>query len=158
MPFRTYAMRKEDIKKDWILIDATDLVLGRLASTIAMVLRGKHKPTFTPHVDCGDNIVVINADKIHITGNKMDRKDGKVYYRHTGYPGGIKSVTAGKILEGKHPERVLWYAVRRMITRNKLSNKQMANLHIYGGSEHPHAAQQPKLFDFAGINSKNVKR
>ena len=155
---RTYTTKLADIDKRWVLIDATDLVLGRLASEISMILRGKNKVTYTPHMDCGDYVVVINADKVALTGNKGERKDGKIYYRHTGFPGGIKETTAGKILEGKHPERVLIQAVKRMITRNSLGDRQMSHLFAYSGSEHPHAAQQPVTYDFANKNSKNIRK
>ena len=153
----TYSAKPSEIQKKWILIDATDLVSGRLASEIAYILRGKHKPTFTAHMDCGDNVVVINADKIHLTGNKAALKDGKIYYRHTGYVGGIKETTAGKILAGKHPERVLAMAVRRMISRNPLGEQQYGNLYVYAGPEHPHAGQTPVAYDFGIKNRKNKK-
>lgn len=153
----TYSAKPSEIQKKWILIDATDLVSGRLASEIAYILRGKHKPTFTAHMDCGDNVVVINADKIHLTGNKAATKDGKIYYRHTGYVGGIKETTAGKILAGRHPERVLKMAVRRMITRNPLGDQQYGNLYVYAGPEHPHAGQTPVAYDFGSKNRKNKK-
>ena len=153
----TYSAKPSEIQKKWILIDATDLVVGRLASEIAYILRGKNKPMFTPHMYCGDNVVVINADKIHLTGNKAATKDGKIYYRHTGYVGGIKETTAGKILAGKHPERVLKMAVRRMISRNPLGEQQLTNLYLYAGSEHPHAGQTPEAYDFGSQNRKNKK-
>jgi len=154
---KTYSIKAGDISKPWLLIDAKDLVLGRLASEIAKILRGKHKPTFTPHMDCGDNVVVINAKDIKLTGNKAARKDGKIYYWHTGHPGGIKETTAGKLLEGKYPERVLELAVKRMISKNTLRNRQMSNLHIYAGSQHPHSAQKPEIYDFASKNPKNKR-
>jgi len=154
---KTYSIKAGDISKPWLLIDAKDLVLGRLASEIAKILRGKHKPTFTPHMDCGDNVVVINAKDIKLTGNKIARKDGKIYYWHTGHPGGIKETTAGKLLEGKYPERVLELAVKRMISKNTLRNRQMSNLHIYAGSEHPHSAQKPEVYDFGSKNPKNKR-
>ncbi len=153
---KTYSARPSEIEKQWFLIDANNLVLGRLASIIASRLRGKHKPTFTPHMDCGDNIVVINAEKVHLSGNKADSKDGKIYYRHTNHPGGIKEVTAGKLLSGDFPERVLKKAVERMISRNNLGRKQMTNLYIYKGNNHPHIGQQPKTLDVAAMNLKNV--
>jgi large subunit ribosomal protein L13 len=155
---KTYSMKKNEIQKDWYVIDATDMVVGRLASQIALMLKGKHKPSYTPHMDCGDNIIVINADKIYFTGKKRERNTGKTYYRHTGYMGGIKETTAGKILEGRHPERVLQLAVQRMITRNVLGREIMRNLHIYAGADHPHIAQQPKPLDIASKNNKNKKR
>lgn len=151
---KTYSAKISEIQKNWYLVDAEDLVLGRMSSEIAKILRGKHKPTFTPHMDCGDNVIVINADKVHLTGKKLT---DKIYYRHTGYPGGIKSKTPEKVLEGKKPEQVVEYAVKRMISRNKLGRKQMSNLYIYAGSEHPHEAQQPVKLDIAGKNPKNNK-
>jgi large subunit ribosomal protein L13 len=154
---KTYSAKPSDIKKQWHIIDASSLVVGRLASEIAKILRGKHKPTYTPHMDCGDNIVVINADKVILTGNKAMRKDGKIYYRHTGFVGGIKETTAGKILDGKHPERVLKLAVRRMLSRSPLGNQQYSNLYVYSGETHPHSGQKPAKYDFASKNIKNKK-
>jgi large subunit ribosomal protein L13 len=154
---KTYSAKPSEIVKNWLIIDAKDIVLGRLAVEVANILRGKHKPTFTPHMDCGDNVIIINARSVKLTGNKAARKDGKVYYWHTGYPGGIKETTAGKLLEGKYPERVIELAVKRMITKNNLRNKQMTNLYIYPGESHPHQAQQPKFHDFAAKNSKNKR-
>jgi large subunit ribosomal protein L13 len=151
---KTYSARPADIDKKWIVIDAEGIVLGRLATIVAMRLRGKHKPTFTPHMDMGDNVIVINADKIQLTGNK--RAD-KVYYRHTGYPGGIKSRTAGQILEGKFPERVVAKAVERMMPGGPLSRRQLGNLRVYAGTEHPHEAQQPEVLDLAAMNPKNTR-
>jgi large subunit ribosomal protein L13 len=151
---KTFSATPKDIEKSWILIDADGLVVGRLAALIATRLRGKHKPSFTPHMDCGDNIIVINADKVVLTGNK--RAD-KVYHWHTGYPGGIKERTAGKILEGKHPERVLHKAVERMLSRGPLGRQQMKNLRIYSGAEHPHEAQSPTKIDIAALNTKNAR-
>jgi large subunit ribosomal protein L13 len=151
---KTYSARPKDIDKSWILIDASGLIVGRLAVLIAMRLRGKHKPSFTPHMDCGDNIVVINADKVVLSGNK--RAD-KVYHWHTGFPGGIKSRTAAKILDGKHPERVLQKAVERMVPRGPLGRKQLKNLRIYSGAEHPHEAQAPQRIDVAALNAKNAR-
>ena len=151
---RTYSAKPSEIDKKWWLIDADGVVLGRLASVIARYLRGKHKPTFTPHMDCGDNIVVVNAEKVRLTGNK---RTAKTYYWHTGYPGGIKSRTADKILGSKHPERVLHKAVERMISRGPLGRKQMGNLRIYAGPEHPHVAQQPEVLDVAAMNPKNKR-
>mgnify|MGYP001321313246 FL=1 len=149
----TYSQKPREVERDWFLIDADGLVLGRLASIVAMRLRGKHKPTYTPHVDCGDNIVIINADKVGLTGNK---RSDKTYYWHTGHPGGIKSRTADKVLDGNHPERVMIKAVERMVTRNKLGRQQMKKLHVYAGPEHPHEAQAPKILDVAGMSSKNL--
>ena len=147
-------MRKEDVQKKWLLIDAENVVLGRLASFVAMRLRGKHKPYFTPHVDCGDHVVIVNAEKVLLTGNK--RQDKKFYW-HTGYPGGIKERTMDQILKSKHPERVLIKAVERMITRNTLGRQQMKNLRVYAGETHPHEAQQPEKVDFAILNEKNKR-
>lgn len=155
---KTFSLKHSEIEKKWLVIDATDLVLGRLASVIAKFLRGKHKPTFTPHMDCGDYVIVINADKIALTGNKTDLKDGKFYYKHTGFAGGIKQTTAGKVLSGKFPERVLQLAVQRMISRNILGRAQMGNLYVYAGAEHPHQAQKPEIIDVAILNRKNKKQ
>ena len=151
---KTYSAKPADVEKKWVLIDAKGLVVGRLASIVAMRLRGKHKPSFTPHVDCGDNVIVINADKVVFTGRKREQK---VYYHHTGYPGGIKERTAKFILEGRFPERVVEKAVERMIPRGPLGRKQLGNLRVYGGSQHPHEAQQPEALDVAALNSKNVR-
>ena len=151
---KTFSIKKSQIEKNWQLIDAEGLVVGRLASIIALRLRGKHKPEFTPNQDCGDNIVVVNADKVVFTGNKM--KD-KIFYWHTGHPGGIKERTMEKIIKGNHPERVLIKAVERMITRNPLGRQQMSNLHVYAGPEHPHTAQQPEVLDVAAMNRKNSR-
>ena len=150
---RTYVATPKDIEKKWIMIDAEGVVLGRLASIVAMRLRGKHKASFTPHMDCGDNVIIINAEKVQITGNKRQEN----YYWHTGYPGGIKSRTKEEILEGDHPERVLMRAVKRMLPSNRLSRKQMTNLRIYAGSEHPHEAQAPEVLDVKSMNSKNTR-
>jgi large subunit ribosomal protein L13 len=151
---KTYSARPADIEKKWVVIDAQGVVLGRLASIIAKVLRGKHKATFTPHMDMGDNVIVINAKQVQMTGNK--RAD-KVYYRHTGYPGGIKSVTAGKVLEGRFPERVVEMAVKRMMPGGPLTRKQLGNLRVYAGAEHPHEAQQPVVMNVAAMNPKNTR-
>ncbi len=151
---KTYSAKPSDIERAWCVIDAEGLVLGRLAAVIASRLRGKHKPLFTPHIDCGDNIIVINAEKVRLTGRK--RAD-KVYYWHTGYPGGIKGRTAEHILDGKHPERVLIKAVERMISRNPLGRAQMRKLHVYKGAEHPHGAQKPEVLDVAAMNPKNKR-
>lgn len=150
---KTFSATPADIDKKWIIIDAEGVVLGRLASVIAMRLRGKHKPSFTPSMDMGDNVIVINAEKVQITGNKRDNPN----YWHTGYPGGIKSRTTGQILEGKYPERVLMQAVKRMLPGGKLSRQQMTNLRIYAGGEHPHEAQDPIVLDVASMNSKNTR-
>ena len=151
---KTYSAKPKEVTRDWFIIDADGLVLGRLASQIALRLRGKHKPTFTPHIDCGDNIVVINADKVVLTGNKRTNKE---YFWHTGYPGGIRSRTADKILSSRYPERVLMKAVERMISRSPLGRQQMRKLHVYAGNEHPHDGQKPQVLDIAKINRKNVK-
>lgn len=151
---KTYSMKAGEIDKKWHLIDATDLVLGRLSSIIAMYLRGKHKPTFTPHMDCGDNIIVVNAEKVRLTGNKL--KDKKFYW-HTGHPGGIKERTISQLLAGKYPERVIYKAVERMITRGPLGRQQMGGLKIYAGPTHPHEAQNPQILDIAKMNPKNKR-
>jgi large subunit ribosomal protein L13 len=140
------------VDKKWHLIDADGLVVGRVASLIANILRGKHKPSYTPHIDCGDNVVVINADKVRFTGRKLAQK---TYYKHTGYAGGIKEITAAKILDGRFPERVLEKAVERMIPRGPLGRQQMRNLRIFKGTEHPHGAQDPQFLDVAAMNRKN---
>jgi large subunit ribosomal protein L13 len=150
---KTYSARASEIEKKWILIDAEGLVVGRLASIIAMRLRGKHKPTYTPHMDCGDNIIVINAAKVVLTGNKLKKK---VYYRHTGYIGGIKERTAGAVMAGKFPERVLEKAVERMVPRGPLGRRQMSNLRVYPGTAHPHEAQTPVTLDVGAMNPKNT--
>ncbi|MGU9962353.1 MAG: 50S ribosomal protein L13 [Candidatus Puniceispirillales bacterium WSBS_2018_MAG_OTU23] len=152
---KTYMATPADIEKGWTVIDAKGLVLGRLASIIAIHLRGKHKPSYTPHMDCGDNVVIVNADKVLLTGKK---RTDKIYYWHTGYPGGIKSRTADKILDGKHPERVLIKAVERMIPRGPLGRSCMKHLHVYNSPDHPHEAQQPKMLDVATMNPKNTAR
>ncbi len=150
----TLSLKPAEVTQDWILIDAEGLVLGRLAAVIASRLRGKHKAVFTPHVDCGDNIVVINAEKVVLTGNKREQS---VFYYHTGFAGGIKGRTIGQRLESAHPERVLEKAVERMITRGPLQRKQMKNLHIYAGPAHKHEGQKPTLLDVAAMNPKNKR-
>ncbi len=152
---RTFSAKPSDIHKKWVVIDASGLVVGRVASIIAMRLRGKHKPTFTPHMDDGDNVIVVNCEKIVFTGNK---RDDKIYYRHTGHPGGIKEVRPFELLNGRFPERVLMKAVERMVPRGPLGRKQMTNLRIYAGPEHPHAAQEPHKIDIGAMNSKNIAR
>jgi large subunit ribosomal protein L13 len=149
---KTYSAKASEIDKKWVLIDAEGLVVGRLATVIAMRLRGKHKATFTPHMDCGDNVIVINAAKVLLTGQKLKKK---VYYHHTGYIGGIKERTAGAIMAGKFPERIVEKAVERMLPRGPLGRTQMGNLRVYAGSEHPHDAQQPSKLDVAALNPKN---
>ena len=151
---KTYSAKPSEIEKKWLIVDAEDLVLGRMAQAVAVVLRGKHKPTYTPHMDCGDNVVIINAEKIKLTGKK---RTDKVYYRHTGHPGGIKSQTAGEILEGRFPERVVEKAIERMIPKGPLGRQQMRNLRVYAGTEHPHSAQEPEVFDVAALNKKNKR-
>lgn len=151
---KTYSAKPSEVEKKWLLIDAEDVVLGRLAALVATYLRGKHKPTYTPHIDCGDNVVVINAGKVKLTGRK--RAD-KIYYRHTGYPGGIKQRTAGEILDGKHPERVVLKAVQRMIPRGPLGRQQFGNLRVYASPEHPHEAQKPDVVDVGAMNPKNKR-
>ena len=151
---KTYSMKPAEVQKKWFVVDAEGVVLGRMAAVIANTLRGKHKPGYTPHVDCGDNVIVINADKVALTGKK---RTDKVYYRHTGYPGGIRSRTAGAILDGKKPQDVVLLAVQRMLPRNKLARKQLSNLKVYAGTEHPHEAQNPEALDIGAMNSKNKR-
>ncbi len=148
----TPSLKPTEVQKDWVLIDAEGLVLGRLAVIVANCLRGKHKPQFTPHVDCGDNVVVINAEKVRITGNKTAQSG---FHYHTGYAGGIKGRTIQERLDGKHPGSVLEKAVERMITRGPLQRRQMKHLHVYAGTEHPHVGQAPQALDVAAMNSKN---
>jgi large subunit ribosomal protein L13 len=140
--------------KKWVLIDAEGVVLGRLASIVANRLRGKHKPTYTPHIDDGDNIIIINAAKVKLTGNKAENEK---FYWHTGHPGGIKERTWGKILGSAHPERLIEKAVERMVPRGPLGRRQMKNLKVYAGAEHPHEAQQPETLDVAAMNPKNKR-
>ena len=151
---KTISLKPAEVQKKWVLIDADGLILGRLASIIAARLRGKHRPDFTPHVDCGDNIIVVNAEKVRLTGNKL--KDKKFYW-HTGYPGGIKEASIGQRLGGAYPERVIVKAVERMISRGPLQRAQMKNLKVYKGASHPHEAQQPVTLDVAGMNRKNKR-
>ena len=150
----TFVQKPAEVEKKWIIIDAEGLVVGRLASLIAMRLRGKHKATYTPHVDDGDNVIVINAEKVSLTGRKRDQK---VYYHHTGFPGGIKERSAKFILEGRFPERVVEKAVERMLPRGPLFRQILGNLRVYKGAEHPHAAQSPEALDVAALNSKNAR-
>ena len=150
----TYSAKAADIQKDWILIDAEGLVLGRLASLIALRLRGKHKPSYTQHMDDGDYVVVVNAEKVRLTGNKAK---ADIFYWHTGYPGGIKGKSKGEILAGKFPERVVEKAVERMLPEGPLGRKQLRNLKVYAGTEHPHEAQAPKTLDIAAMNPKNKR-
>jgi large subunit ribosomal protein L13 len=151
---KTYSAKPSEIEKKWFVVDAEGIVLGRLATVIAMRLRGKHKPTFTPHMDTGDNIIVINAEKVKITGKKGDQS---MFYWHTGHPGGIKGRTPNEILASKYPNRVLENAVRRMLPKNTMGRDILKNLKVYAGSEHPHAAQNPTVLDVAGMNAKNKR-
>ncbi|MFN3349844.1 50S ribosomal protein L13 [Pseudorhodoplanes sp.] len=149
---KTFSAKPADVEKKWVVIDATGLVVGRLASIIALRLRGKHKPSFTPHVDDGDNVIVINAEKVVFTGRKRDQK---IYYHHTGYIGGIKERSAKSIFEGRFPERIVEKAVERMLPRGPLGRKQLGNLRVYPGAEHPHEAQKPEALDVGALNRKN---
>ncbi len=151
---KTYSAKPSDIEKRWIVVDAEGVVLGRLASIIATRLRGKHKPTYTPHMDDGDNVIVVNADKVQLTGRKRDQQ---LFHWHTGYPGGIKSQSPRQTLEGRHPQRVVERAVRRMMPGGPLSRKQLGNLRVYAGAEHPHEAQQPTALDVKAMNRKNTR-
>lgn len=153
----TYSVKSSEVERKWHLIDAQDLVLGRLAAEVSKILRGKHKPCFTPHVDCGDYVVIVNAEKVHLTGNKLSDKK---FYWHTGHPGGIKERTAEKTLSSKFPERLIQKAVERMIARRRapLAAQQLSKLFVYAGEEHPHTAQKPVKLDLAKRNAKNEKR
>lgn len=151
---KTFTATPSDIERKWYVVDAQDVVLGRLAAVVANRLRGKHKPSFTPHMDCGDHIIVVNAEKVKLTGRK---RQNKKFYWHTGYPGGIKERTMAQILDGAHPERVIHKAVERMMTRGPLRAQVLTKLHVYAGSEHPHAAQKPEQLDLAALNSKNKR-
>ena len=151
---KTYSAKPAEVEKRWVLIDAKGLIVGRLASIVALRLRGKHKPTYTPHVDCGDNVIVINAEQVVLTGRKLDRK---VYHHHTGHIGGIKTRTARFLLEGRFPQRIVEKAVERMLPRGPLGRRQLGNLRVYKGPEHPHAAQQPEMLDIAAMNRKNTR-
>ena len=150
----TYATKASDIERKWYVLDAEGVVLGRLAAEVSKLLRGKHKPSYSPNLDCGDYVIVINADKVKLTGKKLTDKK---YFKHTGWIGGIKETTAGKILSSRFPERVIIKAVERMITRNPLGRQQMTKLKVYAGSEHPHTAQNPEVFDIAAKNEKNKR-
>ena len=152
---KTFSAKPSDIQKKWIIVDAEGIPLGRLASQLALRLRGKHKPTFTPHMDTGDNIVVINAEKVKLTGNNKAKDD--IFYWHTGYPGGIKGISKGAQLEGKYPERVIMKAVERMLPEGPLGRKVLTNLRVFAGTEHTHAAQNPEVVDIAGQNPKNKR-
>jgi large subunit ribosomal protein L13 len=151
---KTFSAKPAEIQKKWVVIDAKGLVVGRLASIVALRLRGKHLPIFTPHVDCGDNVIIINAEKVVLTGRKRQQK---IYYHHTGFPGGIKERSAKFILEGRFPERVVEKAVQRMLPRGPLGRQQFGNLRVYGGATHPHEAQAPVVLDIAAMNRKNVR-
>src|SRR5689334_21559373 len=151
----TYSAKPAEVEKRWVLIDANGLIVGRLAAIIALRLRGKHKPTYTPHVDCGDNVIVVNAEKVVFTGRKVQQK---VYQHHTGYIGGIKERTAKYVLEGRFPQRVVEKAVERMLPRGPLGRRQLGNLRVYAGPDHPHSAQQPEVLAVAGMNRKNARR
>jgi large subunit ribosomal protein L13 len=149
----TYSAKASEIEKKWVVIDASGLVVGRLAALVATRLRGKHKATYTPHMDCGDNVIIINAAKCLLTGNKLKKK---VYYHHTGYIGGIKERFAGDIMRGAHPERIVEKAIERMLPHGPLGRRQLANLRVYAGAEHPHAAQLPGVLDVAKLSPKNT--
>jgi large subunit ribosomal protein L13 len=151
---QTVSLKPKDLDKKWLLIDANGLVLGRLASIIAIRLKGKHKPSYTPHMDCGDNVIVVNAEKVALTGNKAKQSLNRHY---TGYPGGLKEITKGTILGGAHPERVLEKAVERMMPRGPLGRKMMGHLFAYKGPAHPHEAQQPRPLDVGSMNRKNKR-
>ena len=151
---KTYSAKPGDVQSKWYVIDAEDAVVGRLAAVAARMLRGKHKPMFTPHIDCGDNVVVVNAEKVRFTGRK---REDKVYYRHTGYPGGIRTRTPAGILDSARPGRVVEMAVRRMLPKGPLGRKQFRKLKVYAGAEHPHAAQRPEAIDLAALNRKNSR-
>jgi large subunit ribosomal protein L13 len=150
----TYSAKPADVSRKWLVIDAEGVVLGRLAAIVANILRGKHKALYTPHIDCGDNVIIVNAEKVKLTGKK---RTDKLYYWHTGYPGGIKHRTAAAILDGKHPERVIEKAVQRMIPKGPLGRAQLRKLKIYAGGEHPHEAQAPESLDVAALNPKNKR-
>jgi large subunit ribosomal protein L13 len=151
----TASLKPSQIEKKWIVVDAENAVVGRLATFIAMRLRGKHRPDYTPNMDCGDHVVVINADKVKFTGRKLVQK---TYYHHTGHPGGVKARTAGKVLGGKFPERILEKAVERMLPKESpLARQQLTHLRLYNSAEHPHEAQSPEVIDFKAANSKNVR-
>jgi len=151
---KTYSAKPAEVEKKWVLIDAEHLVVGRLATIVATMLRGKNKPTYTPHVDMGDNVIVVNAAKVVLTGRKLDQKK---YHWHTGYPGGIKDRTARRVIEGRFPERIVEKAVERMLPRGPLGRQQLKNLRVYAGAEHPHEAQQPETLDVAALSPKNMR-
>ena len=151
---KTVSAKKESVTREWYVVDATGKTLGRLSTQIANRLRGKHKPIFTPNIDCGDNVIVINAEKVRLTGNK---RNGDIFYWHTGYPGGIKQRTKGQILDGDNPERVVYKAVERMLPKGALGKQIFANLRVYAGTDHPHEAQKPEVLDVASMNPKNKR-
>jgi large subunit ribosomal protein L13 len=151
---KTFSAKPAEVEKKWVVIDGTGLIVGRLATIVAMRLRGKHKATYTPHVDDGDNVIIVNAEKVVLTGRKLN---DKVYYHHTGFIGGIKERTARFYLEGRFPERVVEKAVQRMLPRGPLGRRQFGNLRVYKGPEHPHAAQNPEPLNVAVMNRKNVR-
>ena len=152
---KTFSLKKEDVKKKWLLIDAKDAVLGRLAVHSANILRGKNKPNYTPNQDCGDNLIIINADQVHLTGKKAT---DKIYYRHTGYPGGIKETNPTKMKAKNKSNEIIKLAIKRMIPNGPLGKKQLSNCKIYSGQEHSHTAQQPQKIEFEKFNNKNIKR
>ena len=152
---KTFSLKKEEIKKNWVLIDAKDVVLGRLAVYSANILRGKNKPHYTPNQDCGDNLIIINADQIHLTGKKVTDKN---YYRHTGYPGGIKETNPKKMKSKNKSNEIIKLAIKRMIPSGPLGKQQLSNCKIYSGEQHSHEAQQPKKIEFEKFNNKNLKR
>ena len=153
LSYKTISANANTVNKEWVVLDVKNLPLGRAATVIANFLRGKHKTNYTPHVDCGDNVIVVNAEKIQMTGKKREEN----FYWHTGYPGGIKSRTKQEILDGAHPERVITQAVKRMLPGNKLSRQIMTNLRVYAGTDHPHEAQEPSVLDVKSMNSKNTR-
>jgi large subunit ribosomal protein L13 len=152
---KTFSAKPSDIQKKWVVIDAEGVVLGRLASQIALRLRGKHKPTFTPHMDTGDNVIIINAEKVKLTG--QNKAEQSIFYWHTGYPGGIKERSAETILQGRYPERVIMKAVERMLPEGPMGRKLLTNLRVFAGTEHPHAPQNPEVIDMASLNPKNKR-
>jgi large subunit ribosomal protein L13 len=151
---KTYVATPANVERKWFVVDAEDMILGRMASEIAKILRGKHKPTFSPHVDCGDHVIVVNAEKVRLTGNKRDQEK---FFWHTGWVGGVKGETLGQRLDGAHPERVVIKAVERMISRNPLGRDIMTKLKVYAGPDHPHEAQSPEVLDLASRNPKNKR-
>lgn len=151
---KTYSAKPNEVVHKWYLVDAENIILGRLASIVAKMLRGKHKTMYTPHIDCGDNIIVVNAEKVKLSGQK---RTDKTYYWHTGYPGGIKDRTADQLLDGLYPERVIEKAVERMLPKSKLGRKQIGKLKVYSGPKHPHDAQSPETLNIGQLNPKNKR-